>query len=155
MQLPQTEFGQDAANNALVILETAMGWWLVRIWTGSSSQLWAEAEMWLRGFSLTTTFSNTGAFLWGLPFNYWYHQLLLGFWSYTDTVTGVTAAEKSSVWNAFPMDLNKMELSSNLVEGFSGQRERISKRLPPETKWKEPFFLALWHIHNWVVCLFF
>lgn len=109
----------------------------------------------LRGFSLTTTFGDNGAFLRGLLFNYWYHQLLLGVWSYSDTVTGVTAAEKSN-WVSeilFPMNIEhlKMELSFNLVEGFFGQRERISKRLSPETKFKKFLLLALWDVHNWVI----
>lgn len=113
------EFGQDAANNVLVILGSAVGWWLVRNWKGSSSQLRAQTELWLRGFSLTTTFGDNGAFLRGLPFNYWYHQLLLGFWSYSDTVTGVTAAEKSN-WVSeilFPMDLNIEHLKMELLRG--------------------------------------
>lgn len=88
--MPQVEFGQDAANHALV------HWKL--LWAGDLSESGQAAapssEQRLRGFSLTTTFSDTGAFLRGLPFNYWYHQLLLGFSSYIDTVTGVTAAKK-------------------------------------------------------------
>lgn len=113
------EFGQDAANNALVILETAVGWWLVRNWKGSSSQLWAEAELWLRGFSLTTTFGDTGAFLRGLLFNCWYHQLLLGFWSYTDSYSCHSCRKFIlSVWNPFPMDMNRWSCLPIWLRGF-------------------------------------
>lgn len=138
-----------------MILETAVGWWLVINWKSSSSQLWAEAELWLRGFSLTTTFSDTGAFLRGLPFNYWYHQLLLGFWSYTDTVAGVTAAEKST-WVSeilFCWIWARWSCPPIWLSGFFGQREMISKRLSSERKWRKPFLLALGHVHNWVVWL--
>lgn len=125
---------------------------------GSSSQLWAEAELCLRGFSHTITFSDTGAFLRGLPFNYWYHQFLLGFWCYTDGYRCLSCRKINlSVWNLFRLDLNKTELASNLVEGFFGQGEMISKRLSSETKLKKALlvcFMACTQLNCLVDCFF-
>lgn len=127
------EFGQDAGNNVLVIVKSAVGWGIIRNLKGSTCLALG------RSCSPTTAFSGSGAFLERSPV-----QLLIPpvfgclLISRGRTQLEVSQLQSQTVSEILlSRDLNKMGLSSSLV--FWG---RISKRLYPGEKKKKALIVV-------------